>query len=66
MENIHWRLAMEQRRDPRRGFPSSDELKKTTEPLAKKRKVKQAERDALKQAVEDLDSGNPQEPKTNE
>ena len=42
---------MEQRRDPRRGFPSSDELKKTTEPLAKKRKVKQAERDALKQAA---------------
>jgi hypothetical protein len=52
---------MEQRRDPRRGLPSSDELKKTTEPLAKKRKIKQTERDALEQAVIDLESGNPQD-----
>jgi hypothetical protein len=53
---------MEQRRDPRRGLPSSDELKKTTEPLAnKKQKQKVAERDAIKQAVIDLDSGNPQD-----
>jgi hypothetical protein len=55
MKKIHWRLAMEQRRDPRRGLP-----------LAKKRKVRQAERDALQQAAQDLDSGNPQEPRTSE
>jgi hypothetical protein len=66
MKKIHWRLTMEQRRDPRRGLPSSHELKKTTEPLAKKRKVRQAERDALQQAAQDLDSGNPQEPRTSE
>jgi hypothetical protein len=50
---------MEQRRDPRRGLPSAKELKKTNEPLAnKKQKQKVAERDAIKQAVIDLDSGN--------
>ena len=52
---------MERRRDPRRGLPSLEELKKTTEPLAKKQKQKAAERDAIKQAVIDLDSGNPQD-----
>jgi hypothetical protein len=51
---------MDHRRDPRR-LPKADELKRTTEPLEKKRKVKQAEDDALKQAVEDLNSGNPQD-----
>ena len=50
---------MEHRRDPRR-LPKADELKRTTEPLEKKR-VKQAEDDALKQAVEDLNSGNSQD-----
>lgn len=52
---------MEHRPDPRRGLPSSKELKKTNEPLTKKQKQKVAERDAIKQAVMDLDSGNPQD-----
>jgi hypothetical protein len=44
--------------DPRRGLPTAEERRKTTEPLTKTSDHTTSERKTIKRAVNDLDSGN--------